>query len=99
MFRATREKRLGTTLEEGAQKRETCLPMVQKAMQAFDHTLGELPYLDGDRPGYADIHLLGLLIWVRVMSDLPITARCQNLAPWVARCRHVFASLPDQFSV
>ena len=103
-FRSSREQRIGCTLEQAASQRKQKLGQLQALMQPFDQILSSCKFLDGDAPGYPDIHLLGLLLWVHAVSDLPLSANCEQINPWLQRClphfsgdcaKAIAAMLPD----
>ena len=84
-FRASREQRIGMSLEQAAATTLAKLPAVAAQMQHFDQVLEQFHFLDGDSPGYADIHLLGLLLWVRSVSKLDLLASSRCIRPWLER--------------
>lgn len=84
-FRATREKRLGCTLEETRAQRTENLERFRAALEPVRKSLAERPYLSGDEPAYPDYLVFSLFQWVRGSSPLAVVAPDDPVNPW--RCR------------
>lgn len=92
-FRATREARLGRTLEEAVAGREA---RVEPARAAFEPVrvlitrLGQ-PFLSGERAGYADYMLAGFLLWIAGIGagigTVPLLAAGDPLVDYFERVR------------
>lgn len=88
-FRASREQRLGRTLEEVAAGREQKLEALRASLGPVRLTLtyqGQ-PFLAGDRPGYADYIVAGILLWAASVSTLPLLAPDDPVIGWFERVR------------
>ena len=83
-FRETREARFGSTLEalhQGA----AALPQLARALEPARATLRELPWICGDRPGFADFILAGAFDWARAVSGLPLLESDDPVNDWYDR--------------
>src|SRR5690606_1675303 len=85
-FRATREKRLGKSLEDVVADRDATRELVRQALQPMRLTLRTQPFLGGERPLYADYGLFGTLQWARVASPYPLLAEDDPVRHWFERC-------------
>jgi glutathione S-transferase len=85
-FRASREARLGRTLEEAAIGNAERLPEYRKLFHPLRHTLGTSAYFGGDTPLYVDAIVFGSLFWLHAVSDLDWLAGEDALAAWYGRC-------------
>ncbi len=67
-FRESREKRLGTTLEDFASGSQNAFVAVRQALDPLRPVLSEQSFLGGKTPSFADYILFGPFQWARVMS-------------------------------
>ena len=79
-FRASREARIGQTLEAFTAGREARLPALREALGPLRWHLKRRPFIAGESPGYADFIALGGFVWAGSVSTLPLgqgrRARC-----------------------
>ena len=85
-FRASRERRLGRTLEEAQAGREERLPAFRKSLQPLRFLLGTQPFIGGEAPLYADYLVFGALQWARMVSTFALLAPDDPVAAWFERC-------------
>ncbi len=69
-FRESRENKLGMSLEEFDSKPDEALYLFREELSAVRELLVIQPYLGGLEPSYADICLLGTLLWIACVSDI-----------------------------
>jgi glutathione S-transferase len=82
-FRATREERLGCTIEELARRRPEAIAAFHAALAPLLATLGGQMFISGEAPGYADHIVFGALQWARLMSSTPLFDAAGPLASWM----------------
>jgi glutathione S-transferase len=82
-FRASREARLGTTIEELAAGRPAAIASFEAALPPLLGTLKNQPFIAGDAPGYADHIIFGALQWARLMSSTPLLDAAGPLPSWM----------------
>ena len=92
-FRASREKRLGTTLEAFSADREAKLPAFRQSLAPLRTALAEQPFFSGDAPLYADYALFGPFQWARCVSPFQILAPDDPVAAWRGRMLDLFGGL------
>ena len=92
-FRASREKRLGMTIEEAAAKRDDWAPRLTAALAPLRAQLGERDFVSGAAPAYADYVVFGAFQWARVASAYPMLADEPAIAAWRDRMLDLFGSL------
>ena len=68
-FRASREKRLGMTLEQAHAQRDEWLPRLRTALAPLRLMLASQPFICGDAPAFSDYVAFGVFQWARVISD------------------------------
>jgi glutathione S-transferase len=81
-FRRTREARLGKTLEEANQTRDTAIEGFRRSLDPMRLTLKTQPYLGGDAPNYADYIVFGGFQWARVVSPFKLLAENDPIYAW-----------------
>ncbi|MDI1451050.1 glutathione S-transferase N-terminal domain-containing protein [Polyangium sp. 6x1] len=88
-FRATREARLGCTLEEAAAGREARLDAMRAGFDPVRLTLTHQgqPFLSGPDPGYADFMLVGVLSWIEAIGTVPLVVDGDPLVAYLERVR------------
>jgi len=92
-FRASREKRLGMTIEEAAAKRDDWAPRLTAALAPLRAQLGERDFVSGGAPAYADYVVFGAFQWGRVASAFPLLAGEPAIAAWRERMLDLFGKL------
>lgn len=85
-FRASREQRLGRTLEEIEAGADAELAAFQPRLEPVRHMLKFQPFLGGDGPLFADYILFGALQWSRVASPKRLLAADDPVHDWFERC-------------
>lgn len=86
-FRASRERRLGATIESFVARRGEFTRALAPKLVRFEAALAETPYLAGDAPAYVDYVLAGTFEWIARASTLPVPAAGSRLAAWFAQVR------------
>jgi glutathione S-transferase len=84
-FRASREKRFGTTLEEFSADPAMSLQELKRILTPLRRTLQSQPYLGGDGPLYADYTVMGAFMWARSVSQVPLLEPNDPVALWRGR--------------
>lgn len=92
-FRASREQRLGRTLEEVQAGRERELPAFRAGLAPLRATLQAQPFVAGAAPAYADYLPFGALQWARTMSPLRLLEDDDPVQAWFERCLDLFGGL------
>jgi glutathione S-transferase len=81
-FRATREARVGKTLEEAQSGREDRVEAFRASLQPLRQTLKSQKFLGGDNPTYADHIVFGSLQWARCASPFRLLTDDDVVAVW-----------------
>lgn len=89
-FRASREKRFGTTLEAVSADRDQRVETLRKSLEPMRLTLAAQPYLSGEAPAYADYIVLGSFQWCRCISPFRLLEAGDPVADWRARMLALF---------
>lgn len=92
-FRASREARLGMTLEEFVADREAALPGFQKGLDPLRALLREQPFVGGGKPTYADYIPFSLFQWATNVSHFQLLAPDDPLAAWCERVADLHGGL------
>jgi len=92
-FRENREKRFKRTLEEVQAGRDERLPEFRRSLAPLRNTLGQQPFLCGERPGFADYMPFGALQWARSISRFRILADDDPIKAWFERCLDLYDGL------
>ncbi len=92
-FRASREARLGASLESVTADREGRLPAFRALLQPLRIALRATPFLGGAAPDYADYTVFGAFQWARVVSPLPLIEDTDPVHPWLERLLDRFDGL------
>jgi glutathione S-transferase len=94
-FRESRERRLGRTLEQAAAGREDRLDALRASLAPLRLTLTvqSQAYVAGDRPGYADYIVAGILLWAASVSTLPLLTLDDPVLEWFERVRDLYGAL------
>ena len=92
-FRASREKRVGTTLEKLSADRDTRVAAVRQSFAALRVTLKAQPFFGGARPLYADYAIFGPFQWARCTSPFALLAADDPIRSWRDRMLDLFGGL------
>lgn len=92
-FRASREERLGKTLEEIVADREQRVAGFRTSLTPLRLTLKAQKFLAGEAPLYADYAIFGGFQWARCTSDFPLLAPDDPIAAWRQRMLDLFDGL------
>jgi glutathione S-transferase len=84
-FRASREARLGKSLEDVVADREAALPGFRQGLEPLRALLREQPFVGGATPTYADYIPFSLFQWAANVSRFPVLAPDDPLAAWCDR--------------
>lgn len=84
-FRRTRERRLGTSLEEAYRLNAGKLPSIRKSLDPIRRILTQRPFLAGERPAYADYIVYGALEWYRLSAGSALVDADDSVAAWFDR--------------
>lgn len=89
-FRASREKRFGTTLEQYGADRNGALAALRGALAPVRPVLVEQPFLSGRGPGFADYILFGAFQWARAVSPQRLLEPDDPVYAWRERVLDLF---------
>ena len=92
-FRATREKRLGMTLEQAGAEGEGRLPGFQDTLEPLRQTLDQQDFLGGDEPSYADYGVFGGFQWARCIGAPELLAEDDPIRSWRDKMLDLFDGL------
>lgn len=92
-FRASREARLGKSLEEAHKHQDQSLTAFQKQLWPYNSTLKTQDFLCGSHPAYVDYTLYGLFQWAKGVSPLTLLAPDDPLYAWRTRMDDLFDGL------
>jgi glutathione S-transferase len=92
-FRASREERVGTTLEKAGADRDTRVATVRQSLAALRMTLKAQPFFGGERPLYADYAIFGPFQWARCISPFALLAADDPILSWRDRMLDLFGGL------
>ena len=92
-YRATREERLGRTLEQAQAQRETEVALFRNGLDPIREAVAETPFLCGNGPCYADYILFGLFQWARCTSAFPLLDHGDPLQTWRRQMLDLFEGL------
>ncbi len=81
-FRATREQRIGMTLEAYAAEPEKKAAEVKALLKPLRLTLESQPFFGGERPAYSDYIVFGAFQWQRAVSKVELLEPGEKLAAW-----------------
>jgi glutathione S-transferase len=84
-FRQSREEKIGMTLEAFSAKADTALLSFREALESVRELLSMQPYIGGQQPNYADICLLGTLLWIACVNDLTFIEETDIVYAWYQR--------------
>ena len=92
-FRASREKRVGTTLEAFVAGRDAKLPAFRSSLAPLRNTLKAQPFFGGEEPLYADYAVFGPLQWARCISPFALLEEGDPVKLWRDRLLDSFGGL------
>jgi glutathione S-transferase len=84
-FRASREKRLGTTLEAYTATRDQGRELFRQALLPMRRIVAEQPFLSGAAPALPDYIVFGAFQWARGTSPYPLLAEGDPVGAWRER--------------
>lgn len=85
-FRAAREKRFGSTMEEAHARKDAELATLPQKLEPVRSVLSAQPWLGGDRPLFADYILFGTFQWARVCMPTDLLGDDPKIRDWFERC-------------
>jgi len=89
-FRASREQRLGMTLEEAVADRAATRTAFARTLAPMRHVVKEQPFLSGEAPAYGDYVVFGAFQWARTISAFDIVAADDPVGAWRERMLGLF---------
>ena len=91
-FRKTREKFLGSSLEQARKGRETITPDFLASLSPVREmlTMSGADFLSGDNAGWSDYALASNFIWARAVSDYDVLDDDMVLTEWFERMLDLF---------
>jgi glutathione S-transferase len=92
-FRSTREARFGQTLEAYCADRESVRERLQSELAPLRRTLGEQPFLGGQRPMFTDYMVFGYFQWARCVSPFVLLQADDPVADWRGRMLGLYAGV------
>ena len=92
-FRASREQRLGRSLEAAHQERDRYLPVLRQRLQPLRLLLREQRFVGGEEAGYADFIAAGAMIWAGSIATVPLLSDDDELLGWLSRCLGLYAGV------
>jgi glutathione S-transferase len=92
-FRASREQRVGKTLEAFVANRDAGLAGFRASLTPLRATLKTQPFFGGDEPLYADYALFGQFQWARCISPFALLEETDPVKLWRDRLLDCFDGL------
>jgi glutathione S-transferase len=92
-FRSSREKRVGTSLEEFCGDREGKLAALRQSLAPLRRTLTQAPYLAGETPAWADYTVFGAFQWARCVSPIKLLEEDDPVYRWRAAMLGLYDNL------
>ncbi|VAX08051.1 Lignin beta-ether hydrolase [hydrothermal vent metagenome] len=92
-FRASREARLGKSLEEAHKNQLQNLDIFRKQLWPYNMTLKSQEFLSGDEPAYVDYIMYGLFQWAKGVSAIEIVNEDDQLYRWRAKMDDLYDGL------
>ncbi|BAZ30837.1 putative lignin beta-ether hydrolase [Cylindrospermum sp. NIES-4074] len=89
-FRETRERAIGTTLENISGDREQRVITFRKSLAPLRQTLHYQPFLAGQAPAWADYVVFATFQWARCISPFPLLLADDLLFSWRERMLDAF---------
>ena len=95
-FRASREKRLGCSLEDAQAGREARREHLDRTLLPLRSLLKRQPWVSGDQPMYADYIVFSAFQWARMVSGWQFLAGDDDpIRSWQRRVGGLFGGLAD----
>lgn len=92
-FRASREARLGRTLEQAAADRDKAVAGFRRSLEPLRVTFRTQPFLGGGAPNYADYIVFGGFQWARVVSPFRLLAEDDPVYAWREKLLDAFGGM------
>ncbi len=92
-FRASREQRLGQSLEAVVADRPSNLSALERTLMPLRQVLAEQDFLSGGAPAYADYCVFGMFMWARCSSATPLLDKGDPVSLWRERLLDRFDGL------
>jgi glutathione S-transferase len=92
-FRETREARLGRTLEQAAETRDTAVAGFRATLMPMRLTLKTQPFLGGSAPNYADHIVFGGFQWARAISPFKLLKTDDPVHAWREKMLDAFDAM------
>jgi glutathione S-transferase len=92
-FRASREKRVGMTLEAFVAGRDAKVSVFRASLAPLRRTLTAQPFFAGDEPLYADYAVFGPFQWARCISPFTLLEKDDPVRLWRDRLLDRFGGL------
>jgi len=92
-FRSSRERRVGTSLEEFCADREPKIAALRQSLSPLRRTLAQQPYLSGEQPAWADYTVFGAFQWARCVSPITLLEEDDPVYRWRAAMLGLFDNL------
>lgn len=92
-FRASREERLGKSLEAAVANRDTDVAGFRDSLLPLRLVVKAQPFLGGDKPLYADYAIFGAFQWCRCISDFKLLAPDDPVYAWRRRMLDLYDGL------
>lgn len=92
-FRASREKRFGTSLEAVVADPAPRIAALRESLVPMRLMLKAQPFVGGEAPNFGDYILFGSLQWPRVVSPARLIAEDDPVAAWFERCLDLHGGL------
>lgn len=96
-YRASREKRYGTTLEAYVAGREQTRTVFAEALAPLRRVLNAQPFVCGAAPAFADYVVFGIFQWARSGSRFPVLLDGDPVATWRGRMLDLFGGYAARF--
>lgn len=93
-FRATREQRFGSTLEELRQRRYQGIEAFRATLTPLRTVLSQQSFIGGEVPTFSDFIVFGTFQWPKMMSDFALLTSDDTIGLWHKRCSERYS---DQF--
>lgn len=92
-FRASREQRIGTTLENFMEEKAASPDELVKALIPLESMLANQSYIGGEGPLFADYVVFGPLQWLRMVSGDSMLPQNGKVAEWFSRLLDMYDGL------
>ena len=92
-FRASREARVGKSLEEFCADREPKLEALRQSLSPLRRTLSQQPFLAGSAPAWADYVVFGAFQWARCVSSIKLLEEDDPVYRWRENMLNLFDGL------